>query len=118
MRMMAILVMVALPGCSLYIGDDDAAPEVDVPDGELEPRGECRPLDPQVARPEYAACEYVYAGPFAGGGAKPLFCEPGGDPGHAFKTWTKVNPYGETWPVICRCPDDGSGCPDERLGNR
>lgn len=100
-----------MTACDLYFADDDAAPAKDA--GVV---GVCRPLDPQVARPEYAACEFVYEGPFHGGGAKPLYCERGGDPGHAFRTWTKVNPYGETWQVICRCPDDGSGCPDEQIG--
>jgi hypothetical protein len=106
-----MLVAMTVGACDLYFGGDDE-PELE-PEA---PRGVCRPLDPQVARAEYSACEYVYEGAYRGGGAKPLFCEPGGDPGHAFKTWTRVNAYGETWQIVCRCPDDGGGCPDEKLG--
>lgn len=103
-----------LSACSLYFGDDDQRAE---PETEPEaPRGVCRPMDPQVQHAAYAACWFVYASPNLYGGATPLYCEPGADPGHAFRTWTKVTPAGETWQIICGCPDDGSGCPDEKIG--
>src|SRR5690242_20550246 len=104
--------LILLCGCSLYFQDEAE----NSPPSSPEPKPACRAMDPQVHHAEYSACWFIYEGPYLYGGATPLHCERGADPGHAFRTWTKVNPAGESWQVICGCPDDDGGCPDEKIG--